>query len=215
VTAPVCDAVRMLALRTHMLPSHESEAPPADVVGIDGSPTGAGRTAVAVGEIVRVAASRGAATDTISLTETEIDRVRERLSRADGVVIGSPIISASFAFPVKRLFDALSDTWGQAPTPLQGKAVVMVLTSVNAQHFLALDDLRGILGTFFAAHVVPSGLHIPAEGFTSDGALTEVFGRQAEQQGTALVEMISVLRRSPTLRGLGPQTFLRDDAGRR
>jgi NAD(P)H-dependent FMN reductase len=163
-----------------------------------------------VGEILRVAASRGAATEMISLAKAGTDEARDRLEGAEGVVVGSPVISASFAFPLKHLFDALSDKWGQTPTPFEGKAVVMVLTGVNAQHYLALNDLRGVLGTFFAAHVLPPGLHVPAEGFDQDGVLTGGFREQAEQQGVALVEMMAILRRSPTLRGLGPQTFLRE-----
>jgi len=197
------------------------EADPADarpstmtVVGVDGSPSGGGRTASAVRHVLGVAGAAGARTDVISLADGSTEEASARIDAADGVVIGSPVISASFAFPLKRLFDLLSDTWGRKPTPLQGKAVVMVLTSVDLQHFLALSDLGGLLTNFFAAHVLPPGLHLPHAAYAQDGVLVAPFGALAEQQGTALVEMIAALRRYPTLRGLGPQTFLRDGSER-
>ncbi len=146
----------------------------------------------------------------LALATVGTEEATARLGAADGLVIGSPVVSASFSSPLKHLFDALSDTWGQKPTPLEGKAVVIVLTSVNAQHFLALNDLHNMLGSFFAAHVLPPGLHLPHAAFSHAGVLDEPFAELAEQQGRALVEMIAALRRYPTLRGLGPQTFLRD-----
>jgi FMN reductase len=178
------------------------------VLAIDGSPRGHGHTAAVLSEVLRTTESLGAGTDLVSLTDVDAEQVIERIEGADGVIMGSPVYRASFAFPLKDLLDHLPRgmaEWGESRAPLQGKPVVVVATSASLHHFLALNDLRNVLANFFACHVVPPGLHVPHEGFADDERLIDSYGGLAARQGQALVEMIGALKESPTLRSLVPQ----------
>jgi len=178
------------------------------VLAIDGSPRGHGHTAVVLSEVLRTTEGLGASTELTSLVDVEAEQVIDQIGRADGIVMGSPVYRASFAFPLKNVLDRLPRgmaEWGETEAPLQGKPVVTVATSASLHHFLALNDLRNVLANFFASHVVPPGLHVPHEGFIVDDRLAEEFVDSAARQGRALVEMIVALKESPTLRGLMPQ----------
>lgn len=177
------------------------------VLAIDGSPQGHGRTAVVMREVLAAAEASHATTELQTLADgTELQTMIESLEAADAVVIGTPIYRASFAFPLKELLDQLPrGMWGETRAPLQGKAVVIVATSADLHHFLALDDLRNVLASFFAAHVVPPGLHVPREGFTDDDRLDRDYAEQARRQGLGMVELAGALRECPTLRGLVAQ----------
>jgi FMN reductase len=88
---------------------------------------------------------------------------------------------------------------------LRGKAVAIVATGATLHHFLALDDLRNVLASFFAAHVVPPGLYVPRDGFGDAGELIEPYARHARLQGEALAELQEALAASSALRALTPQ----------
>lgn len=177
------------------------------VLAIDGSPQGHGRTAIAMREVLAAAEASGATTGMLTLADDgALEPAIEELAAADGVVIGTPVYRASLAFPLKTLLDQLPrGMWGETRAPLQGKAAVIVATSADLHHFLALDDMRNVLASFFAAHVVPPGLHVPREGFTDDDRLDPDYAEQARRQGRGLVELAGALRECPTLRGLVAQ----------
>ncbi|MBA2638314.1 MAG: NAD(P)H-dependent oxidoreductase [Solirubrobacterales bacterium] len=178
------------------------------VLAIDGSPKGHGHTAVVLSEVLRTTEGLGADTELVSLVDVDMEQVIDQIGRADGVIMGSPVYRASYAFPLKNLLDHLPRgmaEWGETRAPLQGKPVVAVTTSASLHHFLALNDLRNVLANFFASHVVPPGLHVAHEGFIDDERLVESFAGLAARQGQALVEMIVAMRESPTLRSLVPQ----------
>jgi FMN reductase len=155
------------------------------------------------------AEANGAESQTVSLAaagESDLERSIGQMVDADCFVFGSPIYRASFASPLKVLFDRLPrGMWGETSAPLRGKAAVVVATGASLHHFLGLNDFRNVLAGFFAAHVVPPGLYVPREGFGDDGSLQPPYAEQALQQGRALVELTSALRGSTTLRELLPQ----------
>ncbi len=176
------------------------------VLAVDSSPQGHGRTDVVLGKVLAGAEAAGAITESITLEDAPIDEAINRVDAADAVVLGTPVYRASFAFPLKAFLDHLPrGLSGETATPLRGKAAVIVATGASLHHFLVLDDMRNVLATFFAAHVVPPGLYVPREGFDGDDGLTPEFANQAVKQGLALVELTAALGASATLRSLGPQ----------
>jgi FMN reductase len=176
------------------------------VLALDGSPQGHGRTAAVLGEVLLGASAAGVSTSVMTLAETTVDEAVDALEAADGVVLGSPVYRASFTYPLKVLLDQLPrGMWGETRAPLQGKGVVIVATGASLHHFLALDDLRNVLASFFAAHVVPPGLYVPRGGMPDGNGLDPDLATQAERQGQALVELALALRACPTLRGLVAQ----------
>lgn len=178
------------------------------VLAIDGSPTGSGRTEVVLRAVLAAAESVGAVATVRSLAELDdaVARVLRDLGDADAVVLGSPVYRASYASPLKVLLDRVPrGMWGEMEAPLRGKAVAVVATGASLHHFLALNDLRNVLAGFFACHVLPPGLYVPRDGFTEDGTLHAPYSQLANQQGLALVELTTALSVSPTLRSLLPQ----------
>jgi FMN reductase len=176
------------------------------VLAIDGSPQGGGRTETVLREVLCGAEEGGATTALLSLAAGTPEQAIDAIERADAVVFGSPVYRASFVFPLKRLLDELPrGMWGETRAPLQGKAVALVMTSASPHHFLALDDLRNVLAGFFAAHIVPPGLAVSREAFTEDRRLDDDAAGLAVRQGMALVELSRALGGCPTLRSLVAQ----------
>jgi FMN reductase len=148
----------------------------------------------------------GAQTELMSLEDFSIDEAIDQVEAADGVILGTPVYRASFAFPLKMFLDHLPRGLGaETRAPLRGKSVAILATGASLHHFLALNDLRNVLCTFFAAHVMPPGLYVSREAFTEDDRLVPDVARQAESQGVAIVELAGALSTSPTLRSLVPQ----------
>jgi FMN reductase len=178
------------------------------LLAIDGSPTGGGRTQLVLRAILD--ASRADQTELITLAERDVQaigQVVDQLEQADGFVFGSPIYRATYAWPLKLLLDHLPrGMWGEPTAPLRGKPVAIAMTGASLHHFLALNDLRGVLSVFFAAHVLPPGLYVPREGFDEPGtSLQDPYAKQADLTGRALAESAELLARSSALRLLEPQ----------
>lgn len=177
------------------------------VLAIDGSPAGSGKTRSVLETVGDAARRAGATVDTVGLAEVDgAERVLALLASADAVVFGSPVYRAEVAAPLKALLDRIPrDNNGERGSPLAAKAVVIVQTGASLHHFLALDGLRAVLAGFFAAHVLPPGLYVPSEGFTSYGGLDDPYAEDAGRQGRALVELARLLGASAALRALRPQ----------
>jgi FMN reductase len=180
------------------------------ILAIDGSPTGGGRTLTVVRAVLVAAEAAGAQISLHSLADdppaTTSAELIAAMDAADGLVLGSPIYRASYATPLKALLDVVPrGLWGEKEAPLRGKAVVVVATGASLHHFLALNDFRNVLSGFFAAHVLPPGVYVPREAFGDDGALKEPYAAQAALQGQALVELTRALKTSTALRALSPQ----------
>jgi FMN reductase len=178
------------------------------LLAIDGSPTGGGRTDVLLRAIL--SASQADQTHLLTLAERDVRGMAEvvqALEQADGFVFGSPVYRATYAWPLKLLLDHLPrGMWGEPTAPLRGKPVAIAMTGASLHHFLALNDLRGVLSVFFAAHVLPPGVYVPRDGFDEPGtALQPPYAAQAELTGRALAESASFLATSTALRLLEPQ----------
>lgn len=178
------------------------------VLGIDGSPRGGGKTHTVLEAILRGAEADGAQGSIVSLAggPSAIEEALDEIGRAEGFVMGSPVYRASYAAPLKGLLDRLPrGMWGETEAPLRGRAVAIAATGASLHHFLCLHDLRNVLASFFATHVVPPGLYVPSEGFDAEGSLAAEYEALASQQGRALVELASFLPKTNELRGLEPQ----------
>lgn len=176
------------------------------ILALDGSPKPGGRTAVALEAVLEGARAAGTTADLRALARTAPEEVLRRVEAADAIVLGSPVYRASFAYPLKQLLDGVPrGVFGEVGAPLQGKAVAIVATGASLHHFLALNDLRNVLAGFFAAHVVPPGLHVAHSAFDESGTLDGPTADLAGAQGRGLVELSYALRSSATLRALAPQ----------
>ena len=179
------------------------------VLLIDGSPSGAGRTATVLRGVGASAADAGAETQQVSLAGDLESVAAEVISIAgefDAFVFGTPTYRASYTGELKFLLDRMPrGMWGEISAPLQAKPVGLVVTGASLHHFLAAGSLRDILMAFFSALVIPPGLYVPHDGFSEDGVLLDEWSEAAELQGKALVELALALRASPALRALGPQ----------
>jgi FMN reductase len=185
------------------------------ITGIDGSPRGSGRTERVIRAVLAAASSEeaGVQTSLLSLASRGSEAVEAVVNgdaNGDAFVIGSPIYRASYTGTLKAFFDALPrGMWGEVGEPLRAKPVVIVATGASFHHFLALDDLRNVLSSFFAAFVLPPGLYVPHEGFGADDhaddQLTPEYAQLASTMGSALAEQANVLARSRHLARLRPQ----------
>lgn len=175
---------------------------------VDCSPEGRGRTQAALDAVSAAALGAGAVADTgwVGDTAAALDGAVDTLAQADGVVFGSPVYRASYAYPLKRLLDTIPRGGDEhVDSPLAGKAVGIVLTGASLHHFLALGGLRDVLAGFFAAHVLPPGLYVPTNGFDASRKLVQPFAGQAAALGAAVAELASVLAQTPSLNSLRPQ----------
>jgi FMN reductase len=177
------------------------------LLGIDGSPTGGGRTEIVLRTVLEAGRAAGAETALLGLAEHDPSTLVSSLDNVDGFVFGSPVYRASFAWPLKMLLDALPrGMWGEATAPLRGKPAAIVMTGASLHHFLAINDLRGVLAAFFGAHVLPPGVYVPRDGFDASGATLQApYRDQAELTGRALAEMAAFLPQTQALRVLEPQ----------
>ncbi len=176
------------------------------VLAIDASPGGSGRTHTVLRAVLEGASAAGAATRELTLADAPTEGVLSELTRSQAFVFGSPVYRASYAWPLKDLLDRIPrGLWGETEEPIRARAASLVITGASWHHYLAVNELRAVLAGFFAAHVLPPGLYVPGEGFTPDRRLQTAFEELAHAQGVALVELARAVAASPVLRGVRPQ----------
>jgi FMN reductase len=179
------------------------------VLGIDCSPTGPGRTGNVLEEVLGAAADAGAETSLMHLggeAAVSVPDAVPRMTAADAFVFGSPIYRATFATPFKALVDATPrGMWGETEAPLTGRAVAIVATGASAHHFLGLRGMRDLLVEFFAAQVVSPGLYVEQADFAADRTLLAPVAERARLQGTALIELATAIAAGGALGSVEPQ----------
>lgn len=134
----------------------------AHILAVSGSPMEVSRSAVLLGHVTRLLAEQGHSVDCLAVRDLPADAllhanfahpaivdVTERLARADGLVVATPVYKASYSGLLKTWLD-LMPQFG-----LAGKAVLPLATGGSAAHALALDyALRPVLTSMDARHVV-------------------------------------------------------------
>ncbi|GGV78077.1 FMN reductase [Streptomyces griseoloalbus] len=90
----------------------------------------------------------------------------DAVAGADGLIVVTPVFSASYSGLFKSFFDALSVT---DPDALAGKPVLTAATGGTARHSLVLDHALRPLFSYLKAVVVPTGVYAASEDWGAEG----------------------------------------------
>ncbi|MEU3945819.1 CE1759 family FMN reductase [Streptomyces sp. NPDC029526] len=101
----------------------------------------------------------------------------EAVTRADGLIVVTPVFSASYSGLFKSFFDGLSVS---EPDALAGKPVLVAATGGTARHSLVLDHALRPLFSYLKAVVAPTGVFAASEDWGA-GGLDERIGRAARE----------------------------------
>ncbi|BET48487.1 NAD(P)H-dependent oxidoreductase [Kitasatospora aureofaciens] len=88
------------------------------------------------------------------------------VAAADGLIVVTPVFSASYSGLFKSFFDALSVTDEDA---LTGKPVLIAATGGTARHSLVLEYALRPLFAYLKAVVVPTGVYAASEDWGAEG----------------------------------------------
>ncbi|MFF9817171.1 FMN reductase [Streptomyces sp. NPDC014006] len=159
----------------------------------------AAATAERTGAEVRVIELRDLAvaiahTFTSGFPGTELSDAFDAVSAADGLIVVTPVFSASYSGLFKSFFDALG---AHDQDALAGKPVLIAATGGTARHSLVLDHALRPLFAYLRAVVVPTGVYAASEDWGAEG-LPERIERAAGELA-ALTAGLSTAR-PPALR---------------
>ena len=115
-----------------------------------------------------------------------LDQAIDAVVSADGLIVVTPVFSASYSGLFKIFFDILE------PEALKGKPVLIAATAGTPRHSLVLDHALRPLFSYLGAVVVPTGVFAANEdwGAGSDQALS----KRAERAGAELAELVAADR---------------------
>ena len=99
----------------------------------------------------------------------ELGDALRAVERADGLIVVSPIFSASYSGLFKSFFDLID------PTALTGTPVLIAATGGSARHSLALEHALRPLFSYLHATVVPTAVYAATEDWGGEAA--EFVGR--------------------------------------
>jgi FMN reductase len=131
-----------------------------------------------IAEAVRRAAGPGAEVEVVDLrpfahaladhlltgfASGELAELIERVRTADGLIMVTPVFSASFSGLFKTFIDVLE------PGLLEGKPVLIGATAGTARHSLVLDHALRPLFSYLRAVVVPTGVLAATDDFGEAG----------------------------------------------
>ncbi len=88
---------------------------------------------------------------------------QEAVAGADGLIVVSPVFSASYSGLFKSFFDVLE------PEALEGKPVLIAATGGSARHSLVLEHALRPLFAYLKAVVVPTGVYAASEDWGAEG----------------------------------------------
>lgn len=116
---------------------------------------------------------------------------------ADGLIVVSPIFSASFSGLFKMFFDVIEKDG------LAAKPTLIAATGGTARHSLALDHAIRPLFAYLNAAVVATGVYAASEdwgkgGMAADGNLVERIDRAAQELATSMTSREPRPRRTRT-----------------
>ncbi len=107
-----------------------------------------------------------------------LDQAMDAVAAADGLIVVTPVFSASYSGLFKTFFDVLE------PEALKGMPVLIAATAGTPRHSLVLDHALRPLFSYLGAVVVPTGVFAATEdwGAGSDQALSQ----RADRAGAEL-----------------------------
>ncbi|MFL5993352.1 MAG: FMN reductase [Streptomyces sp.] len=88
---------------------------------------------------------------------------QEAVAGADGLIVVTPVFSASYSGLFKSFFDVLD------PEALAGKPVLVAATGGSARHSLVLEHALRPLFAYLKAVVVPTGVYAASEDWGAEG----------------------------------------------
>ncbi|GGQ82732.1 FMN reductase [Streptomyces asoensis] len=103
----------------------------------------------------------------------------ESVTEADGLIVVTPVFSASYSGLFKSFFDVLD------PDALTGKPVLIAATGGSARHSLVLEHALRPLFSYLRAVVVPTAVYAASEDWGAEG-LPERIERAAGELATLM-----------------------------
>ncbi|MFF7565807.1 FMN reductase [Streptomyces pseudovenezuelae] len=88
---------------------------------------------------------------------------QEAVAAADGLIVVTPVFSASYSGLFKSFFDVLD------PEALEGKPVLIAATGGSARHSLVLEHALRPLFAYLKAVVLPTGVYAASEDWGAEG----------------------------------------------
>ncbi|MER6983024.1 CE1759 family FMN reductase, partial [Streptomyces carpinensis] len=127
-----------------------------------------------------------------------LEAALDAVTGADGLIVVTPVFSASYSGLFKSFFDVLG-AWDK--DALAGKPVLVAATGGTARHSLVLDHALRPLFAYLRAVVVPTGVYAASEDWGAQG-LPERIERAA---GELAALMTGLSGRPPGPRGPEPK----------
>jgi FMN reductase len=118
----------------------------------------------------------------------ELAQVQRSVSRADGLVVVTPVFSASYSGLFKMFFDVLE------PGSLEGTPVLLAATAGSARHSLVLEHALRPLFSYLRAQAVPTAVFAAAEDWGTGGADDAL----RDRAGRAAAELVTSVLARPT-----------------
>lgn len=103
----------------------------------------------------------------------------DAVARADGLIVVTPVFSASYSGLFKSFFDVLDKD------ALTGKPVLLAATGGSARHSLVLEHALRPLFAYLRAVTVPTGVYAASEDWGAAG-LDERIGWAADELATLM-----------------------------
>ena len=124
----------------------------------------------------------------------DLAEVIESVRRADGLVVVTPVFSASYSGLFKSFFDVLD------ADDLAGKPVLVAATAGTARHSLVIEHALRPLFSYLHAVVVPTGVFAASEDFGSNagGQLDARIDRAAGELAALMGQVDPSARRQRT-----------------
>ncbi|MEV6838155.1 FMN reductase [Streptomyces sp. NPDC051133] len=111
---------------------------------------------------------------------------QEAVTGADGLIVVTPVFSASYSGLFKSFFDVLEKD------ALAGKPVLIAATGGTARHSLVLEHALRPLFAYLRAVVVPTGVYAASEDWGEEGLPGRI--ERAAQELAALMTGLSAVR---------------------
>ncbi|MDH6586452.1 FMN reductase [Streptomyces sp. SAI-133] len=111
---------------------------------------------------------------------------QDAVAGADGLIVVTPVFSASYSGLFKSFFDVLD------PEALAGKPVLIAATGGSARHSLVLEHALRPLFAYLKAVVVPTGVYAASEDWGAEGLDGRI--ERAAGELAALMMGLSVAR---------------------